>query len=100
MNGRIREGETPEERLAAVAVSLVEKIRTQYERTQCGPRGPDYADFRDAFRPFLELELLNARIDEARKGCGRGLTGRVEELAAQMEKLKASLPDGYHLWVR
>lgn len=90
MNGRIREGETPEERLAAVAVSLVEKIRTQYERTQCGPRGPDYADFRDAFRPFLELELLNARIDEARKG-------RVEELAAQMEKLKASLPDGYHL---
>src|SRR5271157_4863261 len=63
-------------------------------------RGDRTMRISDAFRPFLELELLNARIDEARKGCGRGLTGRVEELAAQMEKLKASLPDGYHLWVR
>lgn len=90
MNGRTREGETPEERLAAVAKSLMD----QMEKTN---RVPDYADFRDTLRPFVLAELFRARIDEARKGCGRGLTGRVQELDAELKKLTANLPDGYHL---
>ncbi len=90
MNGRVTGGETPEERLAAVAKSLVE----QMEKTG---RAPDYADFREAFRPFVRAELLRARIDEARKSCGRGLTGRIQELDVEFRKLSKMLPDGYPL---
>ncbi len=92
MNGRIREADTPEERLAAVAKSLVE----QMERKD---RVPDYADFRDALRPFVERELLLARIDEARKACGRGLTARIDEISVQLKKLEANLPDVFRLTV-
>lgn len=90
MNGRILEGETPEERLAAVAKALVDQM-------QPTGRVPDYADFRDAFRPWILAELLRARIDEARKGCGRGLTGRVQELSSELKKLSGKLPNSYHL---
>lgn len=90
MNGRILEGDTPEERLAAVAKSLL----IQLEKKN---RVPDYADFRETLRPFIQRELVLARIDEARKSCGRGLTARIEELAAELSKIVAALPDSYHL---
>jgi len=58
-------------------------------------REPDYADFRDVLRPFIQRELLNARIDEARKTSGAVLTLRVKELAAQLHALK--FPDEFNL---
>lgn len=86
MNGRIVAEETPEGRIAAVARSLTIQMDEKYKRQ------PDYADFRDVLRPFIELELLRARVDEARQGCGRGLTMRMETLAGQMAECERSLP--------
>lgn len=55
MNGkRIEQAETLEERLAAIAVSVV--------RRAARPFPPDYADFREAFRPFIDLELAVAEL--------------------------------------
>ena len=88
MNGRINHDDTPEGRIAAVARSLC--IQMQKDK-----REPDYADFRDALRPFLKRELLNARIDEARKNSGLRLTARVRELAAELQAI--TFPDEYQL---
>lgn len=82
MNGRVHHDETPEGRIAAVARSLCIQMEKKLERQ------PDYADFRDVLRPFLQRELLNARIDEARKTSGAALTARVKELAAALHALK------------
>lgn len=58
MNGkRIEQAETLEERLAAVAVAVAAR------RPHRGGFSPDYADFRDAFRPFAELALALAELD-------------------------------------
>ena len=58
MNGRLEEGETPQERLAAVVISF---LRKHPERDWWKL---DYADFTETLRPFLERELLHARIRE------------------------------------
>jgi hypothetical protein len=88
MNGRVHHDDTPEGRIAAVARSLCVQMATK-------SREPDYADFRDVFRPFLQRELLNARIDEARKTSGRALTQRVRELAKELQAIK--FPDEFEL---
>ncbi len=82
MNGRVHHDDTPEGRIAAVARSLCIQMEKKSSRE------PDYADFRDVLRPFLQRELLNARIDEARKTSGRALTQRVRELAKELQSLK------------
>jgi len=89
MNGRVHHDETPEGRIAAVARSLCVQMKQKLKRE------PDYADFRDVLRPFLQRELLNARIDEARKTSGAALTARVKELAAALHALK--FPDEFNL---
>jgi hypothetical protein len=53
---------TPEGRMAAIARDLMpgfDGVR------RVGGEYPDYADFREAFKPYLERELLAARLDEA-----------------------------------
>jgi hypothetical protein len=86
MNGRIHaEKTTPEERLAAVAKSLCLQMKEKWKRD------PDYADFRDVLRPFVQRELLRARIDEARLCSGRTLTDRVRELSEELTAVQ--LPD-------
>lgn len=97
MNGKIQDDETPEERLAAVARSLVIKMAENYRKTGVGPAEPDKADYRDALRPFLKIELLRARIDEARKTSATALTIRMQELDrelrfAELEAKKTKLP--------
>jgi hypothetical protein len=84
MNGRVHEEETPEGRVAAVAASLALKMRDRYEKTGCGPREPDYADFREAFRPYIHRELILARIAEARKTQAERLTARMKELTVEL----------------
>jgi hypothetical protein len=94
MNGRIRDKEsTPAERLAAVARTLMEKIRTEYERTLAGPKEPDYADFREALRPYVQQELLFARIDERRKMCGDMVSQRMTILEAELLVVQRDIPE-------
>jgi hypothetical protein len=59
VNGRIVEEDSPEGRLAAVAVTVRERLRRVRPE-----REPDYADLEAAFRVPLELELCRARISE------------------------------------
>lgn len=89
MNGRVHHDDTPEGRLAAVAKSLCLQMDDKFKRV------PDYADFRDAMRAFVQREILNARIEEARLVSGRALTARVRELAAELHALK--FPDEFDL---
>jgi len=92
-NGRIDREESPAGRIAAVARSLCLHFEAERRRTGVGPSEPDYADFRDVLRPFIERELILARIDEARKTGGIALTARIKELAADLVNLR--LPPGF-----
>lgn len=59
----------------------------RHRKTGVGPAEPDYADFRDALRPYVQRELLLARIEEARKSAGAILTARMRELAAELYEI-------------
>jgi len=67
MNPRITIAASPAERIAAVARSLVARMARCpiCEDPQSIPKAPDYADFRDEIEPFLQFELLKARLEEA-----------------------------------
>ncbi len=84
MNGRVHEDQTPEGRLAAVARSLAIKMSDRYQKTGFGPREPDYADFREVFRPYIHRELILAKIEEARKTQAERLTSRMRELTVEL----------------
>jgi len=90
MNGRIEHEPTPEGRLAAVAKTIM--LRTAEAKREC-----DYADFRDALRPFVERELILARIDEARKAAGERLTDRVGELAMELIEVNTRIPSEFDI---
>jgi hypothetical protein len=97
MNGRVHLEETPEGRLAAVARALAFEIEERYAQTGSGPAEPDYADYREALRPYILRELLLARIDEARKSISLHLTGRVRELAAELAEIESGIPNEHWL---
>src|SRR5262245_58109249 len=97
MNGRIASEKTPEGRLAAVAMSLARRMREAFLKSGQGPGEPDYADYRDALRPFVERELLLARIDEARNTHHKAISARMHELTVQLNKLNAQLPEEYRI---
>jgi hypothetical protein len=86
MNGRIVHEQTPEGRIAAVAKSIAVRMRADLRRE------PDYADYREALRPYIQRELLLARIAEARHSFGETLTVRMRELALQLEAINQELP--------
>lgn len=92
MNGRTHEEETPEGRLAAAARSLAIKMEDRFHKTHAGPSEPDYADYREALRPYVRRELLLARIDEARKTASAAITSRVKELALQLMECEMQIP--------
>lgn len=92
MNGRTQNENTPEGRLAGVARSLVIKMEDRHNKSRVGPREPDYADFREALRPYVQRELLLARIDEARKTAATAVTARVKELATELMECEKLLP--------
>jgi len=92
VNGRTEQEKTPEGRLAAVAKSLAIRMETKYRQSGVGPSQPDYADYRDAFRPYLQRELLLARIEEARHTSAARITARVEELARELRECEKQLP--------
>lgn len=92
MNGRIHQEKTPEGRLAAVCRSLMTQLEARNRTTGVGPAEPDFADFREALRPYIQRELLLARIEEARKSAGVLLTMRVRELADELYALDKIIP--------
>lgn len=64
MNSRIIGEETPEGRIAAVVKTLIAEMREKFRKRIPEYREPDYADLRDAIKPYLELEICRARIAE------------------------------------
>ena len=90
MNGRVVEEPTPEGRLAAVCKSLALRMRKEAElrRRSDYSREPDYADYRDALRPYIEREMLQARLDEISEYCGAPAAAfRIISLRRQIEAL-------------
>jgi hypothetical protein len=79
---RIREGETPEERLAAVAHKVLRDHCGQCQRFDT----PDYRDFHDGMQPFVQLEIVRARLDEAKRTPGNFF--RVNGLLAELEDIE------------
>lgn len=79
MNGRTYQEKTPEARIAAAARSLMVKM-AGFSNT------PDYADFRDALGPYVELEIVQAKIQEAQLS---STMQRVKELMATRAELLA-----------
>jgi hypothetical protein len=97
MNGRVNADSTPEGRLAAVARSLMIQMENNFRGTHVGPSEPDYADFREALRPYVQRELLLARIDEARRAFGLILTERMKQLTAEFIAVQQEIPQEFHL---
>lgn len=94
MDGRITSDPTPEGRLAAVVKSVFIQMR-DHER-----KDPDYADFRDCMRPFLQREIILARMEELCKTTGATMTMRVDELAKELLEVSAKIhemSDRFHL---
>jgi hypothetical protein len=92
LNGRIYHDDTPEGRLAAVARSLVIQMEAHFRKMHRGPKEPDYADYREAFAPYIKRELLLARIDEARNLTVTALTARMRELSEQLYECESQIP--------
>jgi hypothetical protein len=91
MNGRTHAEDTPEGRLAAVARSLDDQMMKKFNRH------PDFADFRQVFKPFVEKELILARIAEARKLGSKQLTQRMQELTRELHAAEKALPNEFNL---
>lgn len=87
MNERVLNGKTPEDRMAAVARTLVMNMQQALGRT------PDYADFRDTLRPFIRRELIRARVDEARTSGSHAVTSRVRELTMALMNIEVECAD-------
>lgn len=88
MNGiRIEAARSLEERLAAVAVTLIARMKLL--RTG----SPDYADFRDAFRPYIRIEILIARLEALGTDRSR-IQAKRSELARELADLDFEVPPG------
>lgn len=58
--------DSPESRLAAVARNLImREARCPTCDRKMYPFKPDYADLRDALRPYVVHEILTAKLEEA-----------------------------------
>jgi hypothetical protein len=76
-NPRILEGATPEDRIAAAARLIMVRM--------IGHRDvPDYADFRDLLRPYVEREILMGQLEEAKAS---STFRRVLELQAKLDSV-------------
>jgi len=67
----------------------------RHHKTKVGPSEPDFADFREALRPYVQRELLVARIEEARRSAGVLLTARMRELADELYAIDRIIPEDF-----
>jgi len=94
MDGRIASEPTPEGRLAAVVLSVFIQMRDHEKKD------PDYADYRDALRPFLHREIILARMKDVRHATGAIMTTLTAELARELTEVNAAIvqiSDRFHL---
>ncbi len=94
--GRILYEETPEGRLAAVAVLVATEFEDRYAKTGVGPRQPDVADFREAFQPYIEDLLLRARIDESEQTIDMK-SNRRQDLVRRLYECQLRIPWDHRL---
>ena len=92
MNGGRLHEDTPEGRLANVARQLALAMELHRRKMGTGPLEPDFADYREALRQYIQRELLLARIDEARKTAAVALTNRMLELEHQLAACEKLIP--------
>jgi hypothetical protein len=83
VNGRYGLASTPEER---VAIATVAAIRSYFGQNPEGVM-PGYGFLKEYLKPFLDRELLEARLDELHKRVG-AIAKREREIA---ESLAASI---------
>lgn len=80
---------TPEERLAAVARQLVDRMVEQRAHGADPLMNlPDYADFAEELRPYVQRELLMVRMGEAARF---GTYKHVQDLQKDIEQLEAEI---------
>src|ERR1700694_3122629 len=80
MNGRIRREDTPEGRLAAAASPCMQRMgRCPVCRNV--PMVPDYADLREFMLPYVLLELMEARRDEAERAVGATIAAQYRRVS-------------------
>lgn len=94
MDGRITSEPTPEGRIAAVVFSVWVQMRDHEKKD------PDYADYRDALRPFLRRELILALMQDLRHQTGAIMTFRAAELGKELVEANleiARISDRFHL---
>jgi hypothetical protein len=97
MNGRIELEPTAAGRLAAVVASLNHQFTEKRSETGSGPVAPDLADYRAKLEPFVELEIVKARIDEVRQSSSAVVEARMQELTKKLYEIIRKLPDSYKL---
>lgn len=88
MNGRVEENKTPEGRLAAVVISILKK-KKEDEWWKL-----DYADFAAALAPFVQREIINARLDELRNRRSAVLEANIKrerELFQELAKVEGTI---------
>lgn len=90
MNGRIHNELTPESRIAAAIKTLQLKFYARFKHRNPEYRIPDYADYRDHLKPFIDRELAAARLDELLT-TGKPVAIRRIELAAEIAKLDLAI---------
>jgi hypothetical protein len=95
-DGKILNEDTPEGRLAAVAVLVATKFEDRYHQTGHGPRAPDVADLREVLRPYVQEIILRARLDEFEKITG-GKATRRSELVRMIYLCQLQMPATHRL---
>jgi hypothetical protein len=93
MNGRMQGAKTSWRRIAVAVESHYIKIRNNFRKTNKGPELPDYHDLEEMLRPYVEREVLLARIEEARLVAGTSLTARIKELGKQLYEVEAAMSE-------
>lgn len=90
---RIRLAGTLEEQLAVISRWLPVQMADAHRcNGGVGPMAPDYADFRDAFRPFVRRAIILARIDESKRTPPSArVVERVEDLTSELADVEEQI---------
>jgi hypothetical protein len=83
MNVRIHDEHTPERRIAAALMTHFVKVQRRYRQTRTGPSEVDIADTAEFISPYLQKELLAARLEECTRS---GTFQRALELVNEIDK--------------
>lgn len=100
MNGRIKQEDTPEGRLAAVVESVNRRVRKKNDETGNGHVMPDYADYKAALRPWYRREELLTRFETVKKihlMTADAIMEYMRQLTVDLHSANEDLPDEYKI---